>query len=63
MREWLIVRHSPSSGTTVTCTRVIGTLVVRWTVKCFASTIPQGICEARQGADNALKDLEPTVGS
>ena len=59
-QEWFSVKHTPT-GTTVTCSKKDGSLSVRWTVKAFIGSIPDGVEQARNGASRALEQLREAV--
>lgn len=60
-QEWFSVKHTPT-GTTVTCSLREDNLSVRWTVKTFIGSIPEGVEQARKGATTALDRLKEAVG-
>jgi hypothetical protein len=62
VKEWFkFNRTTNGTGSSLTCTLVKGNLSVKFSVKCFTSTIKQGITEARNGANNALREMEEAL--
>ena len=62
VKEWVKVVHA-AGRTNVTVTLVDGNLTARWSVKCYASTIKQGVAEARAAAEKALQELREAVAA
>lgn len=60
-KEAFSVSHSARGETSVTCFLTKGEFVVKWTVKCFESTIAEGVQRARNEALSAMTDLREAV--
>lgn len=59
-KEWIRVSHA-GNKTHVTVTIVEDNLSVRWSVKCYASTLKWGVEQARAGARKALAELHQAI--
>lgn len=62
-KEWFSVAHTANGKTSVTCSIQEDNLSVKWSVKCFTSSIKSGVAEARKYADKAMKDLQEAVAA